>query len=257
MPGRVFFANHLVRSLVFNSYLAAKFFTIAMQQDLKEIKLKFRKAMNGIVSHHMRIQGADYKINFGLTLPLLKQIAAETRPDAQLATELWNDTSVRESMMLAPMVYPVDKFTETEADRWLNTMPNTEIADICCKFLFSRLPFALQKACHWSHSDKPLQQYTAFQLASAWLIAHPGTPDASSLEPVTDAAINQAIDKHDNRSFAAVNMLKQAMHHDTLASHILSSLQAQAATNEKAKPLLDDLTEEQLLFREFSGRDSH
>lgn len=227
-----------------------------MQQELKEIKLKFRKAMNGIVSHHMRAQGADYKINFGLTLPLLKQIAAETQPNAQLATELWNDTAVRESMMLAPMVYPIETFTEAEADRWLDTMPNTEVADICCKFLFSQLPFALRKACEWSHSDKPLQQYTAFQLASAWLIAHPESPETSRLEPVADAAITQALGKRDNRSFAAVNMLKQAMRHDTLASHILSALRAKADTDEKVKALLDELAEEQLLYREFLGRDS-
>ena len=129
--------------------------------------------MNGIVSHNMRTQGADYKINFGLTLPLLKRIAAETTPDAQLAEALWADTAVRESMMLAPMVYPIEEFDEAEADRWLDTMPNTEVADICCKYLFCRRPFAIQKANRWSRSDIALQQYTAFQLATAWLIAHP------------------------------------------------------------------------------------
>ena len=137
-----------------------------MQQKLKEIKIKFRHAMNGIVSHNMRSQGADYKINFGLTLPLLKRIAAETPTDAQLANALWADTAVRESMMLAPLVYPIDEFTEAEANRWVETMPNTEVADICCKFLFSRLPFARQKACEWSCSDRPLTQYTAFQLST-------------------------------------------------------------------------------------------
>lgn len=33
--------------------------------------------MNGIVSQNMRNLGANYKINFGLTLPLLKKIAEE------------------------------------------------------------------------------------------------------------------------------------------------------------------------------------
>ena len=64
-----------------------------MQQKIKEIKLKFRQAMNGIVSQNMRAQGADYKINFGLTLPLLKRIAQEVGTDAQLADALWSDTA--------------------------------------------------------------------------------------------------------------------------------------------------------------------
>ena len=227
-----------------------------MQQKLKEIKIKFRHAMNGIVSHNMRSQGADYKINFGLTLPLLKRIAAETPTDAQLANALWADTAVRESMMLAPLVYPIDEFTEAEANRWVETMPNTEVADICCKFLFSRLPFARQKACEWSCSDRPLTQYTAFQLATAWLVAHPENAEVSNLEPVVDAAIAQASGQRDNRAFAAVNLLKQAMHNDTLAAYILPLLQAKAETDTAIQPLLDALTEEQMLFREFSGRDS-
>lgn len=212
--------------------------------------------MNGIVSHHMRSQGADYKINFGLTLPLLKRIAAETEPEAQLAEALWADTAVRESMMLAPMVYPIDEFTEAEADRWLSTMPSTEVADICCKYLFARLPFALQKAGVWCRSDNPQHQYTAFQLATAWLVAHPDYPEKEAVEPIANAAITQAVTQLDNRAFAAVNLLKQAVHDDTLARHILATLQAQTDGNDRAKVLLDELTEEQILFREFSGGDS-
>ena len=94
-----------------------------MQQKIKDIKLKFRQAMNGIVSQNMRNLGANYKINFGLTLPLLKKIAEEIPADAQLANALWNDTAVRESMMLAPMLYPSDEFNEDEAEKWVTNMP--------------------------------------------------------------------------------------------------------------------------------------
>jgi len=65
---------------------------------------------------------------------------------------LWNDTAVRESMMLAPMLYPADEFNEDEAEKWVTNMPNIEIADICCKSLFRRLRFAPRKALSWSLS---------------------------------------------------------------------------------------------------------
>ena len=113
--------------------------------------------MNGIVSQNMRNLGANYKINFGLTLPLLKKIAEEIPADAQLANALWNDTAVRESMMLAPMLYPSDEFNEDEAEKWVTNMPNIEIADICCKSLFRRLRFAPRKALSWSLSDKMIR----------------------------------------------------------------------------------------------------
>lgn len=102
--------------------------------------------MNGIVSQNMRNLGANYKINFGLTLPLLKKIAEEIPADAQLANALWNDTAVRESMMLAPMLYPADEFNEDEAEKWVTNMPNIEIADICCKSLFRRLQIRTSKS---------------------------------------------------------------------------------------------------------------
>ena len=188
-----------------------------MQQRIKEIKLKFRQAMNGVVSHHMREQGADYKINFGLTLPLLRRIARETPADAQLASALWNDTAVRESMMLAPMVYPTEEFGETEADQWINEIPNTEVADICCKYLFAQLPFATEKALTWSQSGPILQQYTGLQLASARLIAHPGEDEITIFKSIAEVAIPTVFDPHHNLAFAAITFLKQAVHNDTIS----------------------------------------
>ena len=154
--------------------------------------------MNGIVSQNMRNLGANYKINFGLTLPLLKKIAEEIPADAQLANALWNDTAVRESMMLAPMLYPSDEFNEDEAEKWVTNMPNIEIADICCKSLFRRLRFAPRKALSWSLSDKMIRQYTGLQLATAWLIDHHEINDISIFEQIADIALKKVADPNVN-----------------------------------------------------------
>lgn len=39
-------------------------------------KGQFRLFMNGVVSQSMREKGLDYKLNFGIELPRLKEIAA-------------------------------------------------------------------------------------------------------------------------------------------------------------------------------------
>lgn len=228
-----------------------------MQQKIKEIKLKFRQAMNGVVSHHMREQGADYKINFGLTLPLLKRIAHETPADAQLATALWNDTAVRESMMLAPMIYPIEEFGEAEADRWIHQIPNTEIADICCKYLFARLPFAAQKALAWCRLDSILQQYTGFQLASSRLIAPHREDEIPMFKSIAEIAISKAFDCHRNLAFAAITFLKQAVHDDSLSDYILPLLKNLSNENARYTGLFEDLCQERDLFKELSGNDSH
>ena len=199
--------------------------------------------MNGIVSQNMRNLGANYKINFGLTLPLLKKIAEEIPADAQLANALWNDTAVRESMMLAPMLYPADEFNEDEAEKWVTNMPNIEIADICCKSLFRRLRFAPRKSLSWSLSDKMIRQYTGLQLATAWLIDH--------------HEINKVADPNVNLAFSAVNYLKQAVHHDKLSVYILSYLKNSFENNELYSNLFDELNQEKELFKEFSRYDSN
>ena len=46
-----------------------------LQQTIKEIKKQLRLSMNGVVSTLQRRQGLDYKINFGVEIPRLKEIA--------------------------------------------------------------------------------------------------------------------------------------------------------------------------------------
>lgn len=47
-----------------------------VHETIKDIKGQFRLFMNGVVSQSMREKGLDYKLNFGIELPRLKEIAA-------------------------------------------------------------------------------------------------------------------------------------------------------------------------------------
>ena len=49
------------------------------KETIKEIKAQFRLFMNGVVSQSMREKGLDYKLNFGIELPRIKEIAAKFR----------------------------------------------------------------------------------------------------------------------------------------------------------------------------------
>ena len=48
-----------------------------IQQKVKEIKQSFRQMMDGATAQSMRQKGLDYKLNWGATLPRLKEMAAE------------------------------------------------------------------------------------------------------------------------------------------------------------------------------------
>ena len=60
-----------------------------------EIKSQLRLYMNGPASASMRQKGLVYKLNFGIELPRLKELAAECVGGRRLATELWKE-NVRE-----------------------------------------------------------------------------------------------------------------------------------------------------------------
>ena len=47
-----------------------------VHETIKDIKGQFRLFMNGVASQSMREKGLDYKLNFGIDLPRLKEIAA-------------------------------------------------------------------------------------------------------------------------------------------------------------------------------------
>ena len=176
--------------------------------QLKDIKRLYRLYMNGIVSQSMRLKGAEYRVNFGLTLPLLRRIAEQISPSVDIAEQLWQDTGVRESMLLAPMVYPVEQCAPADAQRWAEQMPNVEVADFCCKYLFSRLSYASELVADWVASSQEMVVYTAFRLAYALL---PQIENEDWLTSMAQAAIAAQSDDRSVVVSAARRFLTEAL----------------------------------------------
>lgn len=124
-----------------------------LQETLKDIKTQFRLGMNGAVSKSMRDKGLDYKLNFGIEIPRLKEIAAQYPKDHQLAQALWKE-NIRESKILAGMLQPVDSFYPEIADIWVEDMHYPEIAEQTCQNLFQYLPYASEKAFEWIADER-------------------------------------------------------------------------------------------------------
>ncbi len=111
-----------------------------LHDRLREIRTQLRMAMNGVASGSMREKGMLYKLNFGVSLTELKQIASQHEPCAGLAATLWKE-DVREFKILASMLQPADSFPIEQARRWVREIPYPEIAEQCCRNLFARLPY--------------------------------------------------------------------------------------------------------------------
>jgi hypothetical protein len=116
--------------------------------NMQTVKRRFYAMRNGALAAQMRNAGLNYSINFGLNLPQIKEIAAEQNTTLtsaellQLACDLWKNNTTRESMLIAPMLYPADLMTEKVALQWMVQAPTTEVADNLCHSLLRKLPFA-------------------------------------------------------------------------------------------------------------------
>lgn len=134
-----------------------------VEERLKEIKRSFRLMMNGVVAGSMRDKGADYHVNWGASLPMLKEKAREIGKDYDLAIALWKE-NVRECKILATLVMPADRILPEVVDIWMDQTVSQEIAEIASLNLYQYLPFAAEKAYQWIASERDICQMCGFHV---------------------------------------------------------------------------------------------
>ena len=132
---------------------------------IKEIKQSFRQMMDGSVAQSMRDKGVDYHLNWGVTLPRLREKADEIGKNYDLAIALWKE-NVRECKILATMVMPADVILPEVVDIWMEQTATVEIAEQASMNLYQYLPYAPMKAFEWIASDKELYQLCGFHVLS-------------------------------------------------------------------------------------------
>jgi hypothetical protein len=157
------------------------------EQQVKEIKQSFRQMMDGSVSKSMRDKGVDYKLNWGATLPRLRQKADELGPNYDLAIALWKE-NVRECKILATMIMPPERVLPEVIDILMEQITSQEIAEQAAFNLFQYLPYAPMKAYMWMASDKPLYQLCGFHILSR-LFMNKQEPNERGINEFVDQAI--------------------------------------------------------------------
>lgn len=140
-----------------------------IHETIKDIKSKFRLFMNGMVSQSMREKGMEYKLNFGIEYPRIKEIAAEYEPDHELAQALWKE-NIRECKILAGLLQPADTFYPEIADIWIEGMDYPELAEYTVMNLFQRLPYASEVVFRWMADEREMFQLCGFLLMARLLM---------------------------------------------------------------------------------------
>jgi 3-methyladenine DNA glycosylase AlkD len=154
---------------------------------IKEIKQSFRLMMDGAVAKSMRDKGLDYKLNWGATLPRLREKADEIGKNYDLAIALWKE-NVRECKILATMIMPADRILSEVVDIWMEQTPTQEIAEQAAFNLYQYLPYAPAKAYTWMASEKELYQLCGFHILSR-LFMNGQEPNERGINEFIDQAL--------------------------------------------------------------------
>ena len=173
-----------------------------IDQKVKEIKQSFRQMMDGATAQSMREKGLNYHLNWGATIPRLREMADELRSEKwgvsseggevrghielqnipptphpspptpnpsptlpSLAIALWKE-NVRECKILATMLMPAEEMLPEVVDIWMEQTPTLEIAEQAAFNLYQHLPYAAEKAYQWLSSPQTLPQICGYHVLS-------------------------------------------------------------------------------------------
>ncbi|MCM1079311.1 MAG: DNA alkylation repair protein [Bacteroidales bacterium] len=150
----------------------------------REIRSRFRSLMDGVVSENMRNIGAQYHVNWGVSLLHLKDLAKDYAPDLHVSLELWQD-NVRESKIVALLLMPVEEFTPDIAGMWADDIKSQEIAEMAAMLLFSKVPYAPEMAYKLIAQEDSVYQILGYNILSR-LFADGKMPDVRGLEELMD-----------------------------------------------------------------------
>ena len=138
---------------------------IKADDRVREIKRSFRLMMNGVVAQSMREKGLHYRLNWGVDLPALKEMAKKYGKDYGLAIALWKE-NIRECKILATLIMPAEEMRPEDVDAWISQTETVEIAEQASMNLYQYLPFVKNESLKWIASEDELRQLCGFHVLS-------------------------------------------------------------------------------------------
>ena len=128
---------------------------MATLEKVLEIKSQIIHRASGEVAENMRMAGIIYKVNYGVPIPELKELAKPYKGDHDLALELYAE-DIRECKILASLIADPERLTGEQIDEWAAEFTNPEIVEQVCGNLFWKSEFALSRSIEWCLSNDEL-----------------------------------------------------------------------------------------------------
>jgi hypothetical protein len=119
--------------------------------------------MNGITADYMKNSGIIYKLNFGVSIPRIKEIAQGYKPNSDLADRLWV-IGIRETMIMSTLIQPIEGFKIEKAMSRIDGTDKMELVEQLSMNLLAKLPYATTLCVQCINSTRLWTQITGFML---------------------------------------------------------------------------------------------
>ena len=134
-----------------------------LDNTINEIKRKFKLSMNGVTADYMKNSGIIYKLNFGVSIPRIKEIAQGYKLNSDLADRLWV-IGIRETMIMSTLIQPVEGFKIEKAMSRIDGTDKMELVEQLSMNLLAKLPYATTLCTQCINSPRLWTQITGFML---------------------------------------------------------------------------------------------
>ena len=105
-----------------------------------------RKQMNGAVADAMFYYGTRYGLNYGVSLPTVREIAAEAGKDHELALYLFKQ-QVRELKLAALHIADAEQISAATSSTWADGITTSELAE---EAAFALYPLVIYLIKRWT-----------------------------------------------------------------------------------------------------------
>ncbi|MCK9611464.1 MAG: DNA alkylation repair protein [Bacteroidales bacterium] len=113
---------------------------------------------------------------FGISLPVLRQMARDYKKDHELALSLWQ-SGYHEARMLACFIEDYKEVTEQQMETWCHDFDSWDICDQCCNEVFIDTPYVLKKIYEWTVCDEEFVRRAGFAMMACLAVHHKNAND--------------------------------------------------------------------------------
>jgi 3-methyladenine DNA glycosylase AlkD len=129
--------------------------------QLKDVIAELRSMGDPEAAAGMARYGIKADRALGVSIPGLQSLAKKIGKNRKLAQDLWS-SAIHEARILACMIDDPQQITADRLERLVNEFDSWDLCDQCCNRLFSKTPFARQKALAWANRPEEFVKRAGF-----------------------------------------------------------------------------------------------